>query len=547
MFKHWSNPKFGIGKLKDLRRREFVTGSLAAGAALAAGATAWRAWSQVTPTPTIPIECVPPVPFGQAGAFAAAAGPARVRKSVFELDANEISRLKAAYAALLQITKDNDPRGWYRQGAVHCWYCSGAADSLNGMEIHGGWWFLAWHRAYLYFHERILSSLIGDPTFALPYWDWDSCSDDTKDMTGRNRFPGEVYGFPNDQSPNPLFDTTRAVGPNDRIPPIYVGPKVMKAILGAKSFADFGGSGNEELPVFAQNQGDPQQAGQLEAGPHGLVHLWTTDPKSFSGLADMGMLAAAAFDPVFFAHHANIDRLWSVWAGMAGHADPSNDRWLSQQPFYFYDQAQTWTEIFINQVIDSEKSLSYRYQPPHWPSGAALAEAMPAHAPTEARVAQIAELSAPLAAMSSSGQSKALSGQPTTVQIALPEAARERVNALAAAANPSTTLVLRIDGVEIPADRGAVVQVFVNRPDVTAPAEGPEPGYVGSIVIVPSTSPRTLGLRPTITRNYSFPLSKEEAAALSGKDNLSVTLVPVTGAGKPGEVFSYRQVYLASR
>jgi hypothetical protein len=107
--------------------------------------------------------------------------------------------------------------------------------------------------------------------------------------------------------------------------------------------------------------------------------------------------------------------------------------------------------------------------------------------------------------------------------------------------------VLRIDGVDIASDRGCVVQVFVNMPDLTAPAQGPEPGYVGSIVIVPSTSPRTFGLRPTITRNFAFPLSGEEAAALSGKEDLSVTLVPVTGAGKPGEVFRYRQVYLATR
>jgi len=76
---------------------------------------------------------------------------------------------------------------------------------------------------------------------------------------------------------------------------------------------------------------------------------------------------------------------------------------------------------------------------------------------------------------------------------------------------------------------------------------GPEPGYVGSIVIVPSTSSRTLGPRQTITRNFGFPLSQEQVAALSGKDNLSVTLVPVTGAGRPSEVFSYRQVYLAPR
>jgi hypothetical protein len=63
-------------------------------------------------------------------------------------------------------------------------------------------------------------------------------------------------------------------------------------------------------------------------------------------------------------------------------------------------------------------------------------------------------------------------------------------------------------------------------------ALGPEPGYVGSIVIVPSTPPRTLGLRPIITRNFGFPLPSEQVIALSGKDDLSVTLLPVTGANK---------------
>jgi len=537
---------------KKLHRRDFVTGAVTVGAGLAAGATtAWNAWSQgvqpPTPMPTIPIECVPPVPFGQANAFGApGSGPVRVRKSVFDLDASEVSRLRAAYAELQKITKRDDPRGWYRQGAVHCWYCSGAGDSLNGMEIHGGWWFLAWHRAYLYFHETILGSLIGDPSFALPYWDWDSCTDDPKDMTGRNRFPGEVYGFPTDPDPGSLFDTTRAVGKDDRIPPIYVGPSAMKPILDARVFTDFGGSGNEELPVFAQTANAPQQAGALEAGPHGLVHLWTTDPKNFSGLANMGMLAAAGFDPVFFAHHANIDRLWSVWAGKPQHANPSNERWLNQQPFYFYDQAQVWTGIVPAQMLDSEKSLSYRYQPPKWPPTAVVASATPEAAPAAIRVAQSQPLSVPLVALETTAQPRALPPQPTTLQIALPEAVKPRITALAAPASPAT-LVLRIDGVEIPADRGAVVQVFVNQPDIAAPAEGSQPGYVGSIVIVPSTGKRSLGLHPTITRNFGFPLSAEQAAGLAGKDNLSVTLVPVTGANRPPEVLRYRQVYLSSR
>jgi polyphenol oxidase len=464
------------------------------------------------------------------------------------LSAAEITRLKNAYAELKKLTvqNPNDPRGWHYQGDVHCWYCTGALDSLNGMEIHGGWWFLGWHRAYLYFHEMILGTLIGDPTFALPYWDWDSCTDDPNDKSGRNRFPGDVYGFPGDTA-NPLYDATRANGPDDRIPTFMVGPTAMRPIKTAASFTDFGGSGNEELPVFANTQGDPQQSGQLEAGPHGGVHLWTTDSRNFSGAPDMGALASAGFDPVFFAHHANIDRLWDVWIQNTAHANPSNERWTTDQPFFFYDQAQNWTAIIISQMTTPEGPLSYRYQPPQWPAQLAAAATTAAAGPRVVpRLAQAAPLSAPVVELSTGAESKVLPSQPTTLQVAMPAPVREQMTTLAAPANPKT-LVLRVDGVELPTDRGAVIQVYVNRPDATA-ALGPGRGYVGSIVIVPSTAPGALHLHKPVARNFGFALTPELAASLSNQANLSVTLVPVTGdAAKPAEFARYRRVYIAPR
>jgi polyphenol oxidase len=146
-----------------------------------------QAWAQNGAT--VPQACVPPIPPGQPVSFTpATGGPVRVRKSAFELSAAEITRLKNAYAALRDLAKQkpDDPRNWFHQGQVHCWYCSGALDGLWGQEIHGGWWFLPWHRAYLFFHEQILGALIGDPTFALPYWDWDT--------PGRDRFRSMPMG-----------------------------------------------------------------------------------------------------------------------------------------------------------------------------------------------------------------------------------------------------------------------------------------------------------------------------------------------------------------
>jgi polyphenol oxidase len=526
---------------KSIDRRDFVAGSIASGAALLGSA---KAWAQV-----VPLHCVPPLSPVQGVLFEPpTGGPVRIRKSVFELSSAEITRLKAAYAALRNVYRD-DPRSWYSQGLVHCWYCSGALDNLNGMEIHGGWWFLAWHRAYLYFHERILGNLIGDPTFALPYWDWDSCTDNVNDMTGRNRFPGEVYGFPGESS-NPLHDASRSAGPNDRIPPIYLGPTLMKPIMSAASFPEFGGSGNQELPRRTPAEGDAQQMGQIEQTPHGMVHVWTTDPTFASNtpVPNMGALASAAFDPVFFAHHANIDRLWDVWMQTTGHANPNNGRWL-QQYFLFYDHLQTWTGILINQTTDAEASLSYRYQPPSWPAAPPAGPVpMTAPAPRIApRFAEAAPLSAPLIELSTGTQPKILLPQPTTVQVAVPQQVKAGMTALAAPASIQK-LVLRIDGVEIPADRRVIVQVYVNRPDITAAARSPERGYVGSIVIVPSTAARAGHVHGAVQRNFGFSLAPELAASLAAQDNISVTLVPVTGTtGAPPEIFRYRRVYLAAR
>ena len=485
-----------IGAQRGIRRRDFVAGSLAGAAALGAA----PAWAQLGPT--VPEHCVPPVPPGQPVAFTpSTTAPMRVRKSAFELSATEITRLKSAYQALRNLSqqKPDDPRNWFHQGQVHCWYCSGALDGLWGQEIHGSWWFLPWHRAYLFFHEQILGALIADPTFALPYWDWDTA--------GRDRFPFDAYGQPNDMS-NPLYDASRAVGPNDRIPAPFVGPTTMGRVLGASTFTDFGGSGDQSL---GQNQ-----MGLLEGGPHGGVHVWTTDPMvDFNNpKSDMGVLASAAFDPVFFAHHANIDRIWDKWikANPTQHANPANSVW-QQQFFFFYDSTPSWSYISNNQMLEPE-ALRYRYQPPQTTPTPMVAVA-PETARPAVRLAQLPQLSAPVLEIGPAGGPKTLTPDPTTVRATLPAERRQSLTAtptaesLAAGRQPKT--ILRIEGVEIPANRGALVNVFLNRPDATAATGPDDPGYVGTIAIVANQGPSAAHAHPVV-RIFGFDITDKVAA-----------------------------------
>ena len=201
----------------------------------------------------------------------------------------------------------------------------------------------AWHRAYLYFHEKILGELtIGEPSFALSYWDWDSCTDDPNDKNGRNRFPGEVFGFAGDTT-NPLFDPTRAVGRTISIDPIFVGPTVMKPIMTAASFTEFGGSGNQELPrrrvrrKAILSRWDSSRQGRMASSTSGLP----TDART--------QLAAARRTWVRWRQPHSIrcsSPITPISTGCgtfgsqdAGHANPANPRWLTGQPFLFYDQA----------------------------------------------------------------------------------------------------------------------------------------------------------------------------------------------------------------
>jgi polyphenol oxidase len=455
-----------------------------------------------------PVDCSPigvsgktPVTFQPQAAL-----PVRVRKSAFELSAPEVDRLKSAYAALRKLTTDSadDPRGWLRQGYVHCWYCGGGSSGDAASEdIHGGWHFFPWHRAFLYFHERILCKLIGDDTFALPYWDWDS--------EGRQTFPA-VYGDPNDPS-NPLSDMLRSARPGDAIDPGVVSAPIMNPTMNAPTNNLFMGSQND--------------SGALENQPHGPVHIWTADTTSQAANNDMGVLDTAAQDPVFFAHHGNIDRLWSVWLGLAPtHRNFTSPTWLTHV-WQFYDENSVWTQIAISDVIDMENSLRVSYQPPSvnpiWtfvPRPAVVA-LVPGSGPFAAD-AQAALL------VANAPEGIPLGTAPVTRSISLPPLSASAFSTLTPASAPS--YVLHIEGIEVPADRQAYFRVYLNLPGANAGTKVESPNYVGTVtVLAKSKSPHA---HQHAGVNAAFDITEALArVAKAAGTNLSVTLVPVAAGG----------------
>jgi hypothetical protein len=203
----------------------------------------------------------------------------------------QLTSLRRGVAAM-KARPASDPTSWAYQADIHRIFCDSPPPGYS--PVHYSWRFLAWHRAYLWYFEKILQQAAGDPTLTLPYWNW----------TTELQLPAQYWG-----AGNPLYDPRRVMTQTDRLNPDDTAIARLLA-----------------LPTFGQFGGDASTAGALETGPHNYVH------RTVGG--DMGRFSTAAIDPIFWAHHANVDRVWWMW-NQEGNANPADPSWLNiQYPFY---------------------------------------------------------------------------------------------------------------------------------------------------------------------------------------------------------------------
>ncbi|HEY4260884.1 MAG TPA: tyrosinase family protein, partial [Schlesneria sp.] len=230
----------------------------------------------------------------------------RVRRNINSLDPNgpEVAILRAGVKAMQALNPlsglPTNPKSWGYQRAIHKFPSAPnpSPTAWNTCTHHGspGPGFVSWHRAYLYYFERICRSVSGDDNFTLPYWNYDK--------PGQNVMPWPFVD--NSVTDNPLL-YARGNG-------INAGAFLAPAAVG------------EELTVSETDFGTFQEALQ---DCHDATHL------AIGG--DMGSVWTAALDPIFYLHHANIDRCWRHWQRLhQGTADPSPlpSWWNTQWTFF---------------------------------------------------------------------------------------------------------------------------------------------------------------------------------------------------------------------
>ncbi|WJX92155.1 catechol oxidase [Trifolium repens] len=275
----------------------------------------------------------------------------------------------AKYDKALKLMRDlpqDDPRSFYQQANIHCAYCVGGYTQLGypdtQLQVHNSWLFFPFHRWYLYFYERILGSLINDPTFAIPFWNWDAPAgmQIPSIFTNPNSSLYDPKRDSRHQPPtiiNLNYDKTKddpATNPTaDEQIKINLTLMHRQMISNSKTNRQFLGSPYRagDIPF--------KGAGSIEGIPHTPVHIWTGDPKECSR-EDMGHFYAAGRDPIFYAHHANVDRMWYLWKPLCEKKKNFTDPDWLESSFLFYDENKNLVKVKVGDSVD-ERKLGYVY------------------------------------------------------------------------------------------------------------------------------------------------------------------------------------------
>ena len=441
-----------------------------------------------------------------------------VRRDVYGIlgqDPNGLASF-ARGVAEMKTRPSTDPTSWIYQADMH--------GTIGQRCQHGTFFFLSWHRMYLYWFERILRAASGDPNLTVPYWNYAD--------PGSRALP-EPLRLPADAAENPLYVFERSAAANRGDSASSTTTDHSNAFAQANFFHTVSG----ELSFGGMRVSAPTHSGNnrglLEATPHGSIHNWVGGRYRLSnGTTQPGWMATIKFaprDPIFWLHHSNLDRLWQRWLEQGGgRANPTDDdNWMDDR-FTFWDENGAQVVMTGREVVDAAGQLDYGYDD-NGGGGITAARTGDATRTQTARTRVIG----------SRREAKALvlGKERVDVPIALsgsvPDVAGSRGGAL---------VVLTIDGIRGEGMPGASFDVYLNLPAGARP--NPQGDlYVGSISLfgVQPWDDRAMGhadhggKRPSATQSFDITDAVRSLQAGEGETrDLTVTFVPVDLAGSSG-------------
>ena len=336
--------------------------------------------------------------------MASPAGEMRFRRNAKDLTAEEKNAFTDAILAL-----KSKPSPWTEGVTTYDQFVLWHRDAFDCdlMAAHMGPAFFPWHRMYLHLFEEQLREV--DPSITLPYWDWtvDREIDSylwQDDLMGGDGDPDGDYAvvtgpFRAGEWTITIFDETddekfdhliRNMGVGVMAPDLPTADQVEEGLAIAQydaapwneqadpaaSFRNYLEGWRDCGPSTCSTDGStdfPNCTGAHDM--HNRVHLWVSGEMIFSHeggheekAGPYGTMAwnSSPNDPVFFLHHANVDRIWSLW--MARHGQVYEPASGAMHGHNLDDHMWPYSEIGLNvtpaMMLDS-RAWGYVYDTDH--------------------------------------------------------------------------------------------------------------------------------------------------------------------------------------
>ena len=220
----------------------------------------------------------------------------------------------------MRALPNNNPCSWFYQAAIHGTTDPANLPSWNTCHTDPTF-FWAWHRMYLYWFERIVRKYAKQHDWAIPYWDWTN--------------PAErALPAPFRDSASLLYEASRNAGVNAGNP---LSANLAVSVANAMALLDY----------FSTQSSIN--------GPHGSVHV------AVGG--KMSSVSSAAQDPIFWAHHAQVDRIWNLWLAQGGgRSSPVGDSTWRNKTYTFFDECCQPVQMKGCDVLRAALQLSYTYE-----------------------------------------------------------------------------------------------------------------------------------------------------------------------------------------
>jgi tyrosinase len=368
-----------------------------------------------------------------------------------------------AVAAMKELEPTN-PLSWAYQAAIHGSHVE-PPEALWNQCKHGSWFFPPWHRMYLYYFEQIVRDAViatgGPEDWALPYWNYG--------LNGENASIPDAFREPTDAegNENPLYVEARRPGINEGgiIPPAMTTDAFALSRPNYTGAAEFGGGEAPSEPQFWN------LTGRLEQTPHNDIHNavggeegWMADP------------ATAAQDPIFWLHHANIDRIWAEW-NAAGHVDPEAAQWTGQG-FELFDAQGQMTTLVCSEVEETT-ALEYTYDTLPVEEGGGGEGGEPPEPPARAEAVMASQNPSDHKVVGATTEALTLVGNSEQVPVSIDERAKEEVAAATSESDPRR-LFLNLEDIKGETNPGSVYGIYVNLPP-DADAETLARHHVGNL------------------------------------------------------------------